>query len=94
MEIYDYQMRRLRLSRLWLAIGGILIALVALLSLIPSPSDAVGFTGMDKLIHMTTYGFLMFWFGLIFRPGRVYMRMGIFLVMLGLILELIQRMVS
>lgn len=83
-------MKKLRFLRLWLALGCIWVGLVIFLSLTPSPPRALGFPGMDKIGHACAYGFLMFWFGLIFMPGRKYRSLGLGFVIMGIILEFMQ----
>ena len=64
--------------------------MVIFFSLIPSPGELHGLIGVDKLIHLFTYTFVMLWFGLCYSPGRAYERLGIGLILMGILLELIQ----
>jgi hypothetical protein len=84
------EMKKLRYRRAWLALGCLWIALVIFLSLTPSPPQPLGFPGEDKVGHVCAYGFLMFWFGLIYRPGKVYLSIGLGFVLMGIILECVQ----
>ena len=84
-------MRNLRYLKLWLALGYIWVGLVVFLSLTPAPPRVLGFPGMDKVGHACAYGFLMFWFGQIFMPGRKYRALGLGFVIMGIILEFTQR---
>ncbi|MFC1869624.1 VanZ family protein, partial [Thermodesulfobacteriota bacterium] len=70
--------------------GCMQIGLVVYLSLVPSPPEIPGFHGADKLIHLFTYAFVMFWFGLCYNPGRAYRNLGFGLILIGAMLELIQ----
>lgn len=84
-------MRPLRLLRLWLTMGWVLVALVICLSLIPVPQEAVpGIWGMDLLVHLVLYGIMMFWFGLIYLPHKEYKMLGACLILLGILMEVIQ----
>ena len=60
------------------------------LSLIPPPPELPGFHGVDKLVHLFVYAFIMLWFGLCYSSGRAYRNLGIGLVIMGILLELIQ----
>ena len=83
-------MKGLKFLKLWLFIGWIQIGLVILLSLMPSPASLPGLMGVDKLMHLSFYGFVMFWFGLCYFPGRAYNLMGLGLILIGVVLEFIQ----
>lgn len=82
--------RRLRFHRLWVALGGGLIALVVLLSLIPAPPEPFTFAQSDKFEHLCAYGLMMGWFAQIYRPSgrRVLLAAG--LTALGILLEFAQ----
>lgn len=83
-------MRELRLARLWLTLGWVLVGLLVFFSLVPAPPEPPGFPGVDKIMHLSAYTLVMFWFGLIYLPGR---RLQIFVlgfVLLGIVLEFIQ----
>ena len=81
-------MYNLKLQKLWLSLGLLLVVLVIFLSLAPFGSDSV-VSKHDKLNHAIAYGVLMFWFCGVFIP-RYYLRVGAFLLTLGLVLELLQ----
>jgi hypothetical protein len=83
-------MRDLRHLKLWLTVGWLQVCLVIFFSLIPSPVKVQGIIGVDKLIHLFTYTFVMLWFGLCYTPGKTYKRLGICLILMGIVLELIQ----
>lgn len=76
---------RLLLPRLWQAVGWLLVAAVTILSLIPAPPEPLLL--WDKASHLLAYATLMLWFRQAFSP-RV--RWILFLVALGVVLELIQ----
>jgi len=83
-------MRDLRHLKLWLTVGWLQVCLVIFFSLIPSPVEVHGIIGVDKLIHLFTYTFVMLWFGLCYTPSKTYERLGICLILVGIVLELIQ----
>lgn len=59
-------------------------------SLNPSPPDLPEWPFADKLAHFTIYGWIMLWFGFIYRPGKEYFLIGLSLILLGVTLELLQ----
>jgi VanZ family protein len=82
---------RLRLHRLWLAIGWILVGLVVYATLTPNPPDLeLGIPIWDKLSHFLAYVLLMGWFVQIYHTKENHLRLVIFLVLLGVILEILQ----
>ncbi|MFC1580779.1 VanZ family protein [Thermodesulfobacteriota bacterium] len=83
-------MKNLRYPKFWLALGCLWVGLVIFLSLVPAPTQPVDIPGLDKVGHIFAYWFLMFWFGLIYNPGRAYRRLGLGFVIMGIILECIQ----
>lgn len=83
-------MRHLKFQKFWSALGCLWIGLVIFLSLVPAPTQPVDIPGLDKVGHVFAYGFLMFWFGLIYNPGRAYRCLGLGFVIMGIILECIQ----
>jgi hypothetical protein len=83
-------MRDLRHLKLWLTVGWLQVCLVIFFSLIPSPVGVQGIYGVDKLIHLFTYTFVMLWFGSCYVPGKSYERLGICLILMGAVIELIQ----
>lgn len=87
-------MRILRYLKMWLILGWAQVCLIIILSLIPSPVELPGLIGMDKLIHLFTYAFVMLWFGLCYTPCGSYNRLGIGLVFMGIVLELIQGVIG
>ncbi|MFH0845765.1 MAG: VanZ family protein, partial [Pseudomonadota bacterium] len=88
-------MRPLRFLKLWLTMGWILVAIVICLLLIPvSQVDLPEIRGMDQVAHLTLYGIMMFWFGLIYLPDREYKKLGACLILLGILIEFIQGFTS
>ena len=84
-------MRPLRLLRLWKAMGLMGVCLLIQQSLTPSPTDLMAFPGGDKLLHFSAYLSLMVWFGFIYLPGKVYLGIGVGLILIGMILEILQK---
>lgn len=80
---------RLRYHRTWLALGGLWIVIVIILSLMPNPPDPLSFEQSDKLSHFLVYGCLMLWFCQLYTGTR---RWGLALafVALGVGLEFLQ----
>ncbi|MFA5242190.1 MAG: VanZ family protein [Sulfuricella sp.] len=74
----------------WLAIGWVLIFLIAYTSLIPSPPAPMRFPHADKLEHLIAYIALMGWFCQIYsvRSQRLYLALAC--VAFGGIIELLQ----
>jgi VanZ family protein len=73
--------------RAWWWLGGAsLVALVAVLSLIPSPPEM---GGSDKLGHISAYAALAIWFAGLY-PRQRYWRILAGLFALGLIIEVLQ----
>ena len=82
---------KLRLHKLWLAVGVMAIAAVTALSLTPVPQVVPLYPGVDKVQHFIIYALLMSWFAQIYhsRPQARAIAGGLFL--LGVSLEFAQR---
>jgi len=80
------EQQRLLFPHVWQAIGWLLVAGVTALSVMPAPPEPPLMT-WDKSNHLLAYATLMLWFRQAFSP-RV--RWILFLVALGVVLELIQ----
>ena len=80
----------LRLRRLWLFIGWVLVMFSVTVSLndggLPVVSDNIN----DKLVHMTGYGGLMFWFAQIYFQNKSRLIAAALLITMGVVLEFIQ----
>lgn len=83
-------MKRLRLLKLWLTLGWIMVGIVVFLSLTPSPPEIPSIPSADKGLHLIAYLILMLYFGLIYLPGKGYRNVGIGLFAMGLALECLQ----
>ena len=75
----------------WRTVGFGLIALVIWLSLTPQPIEIPVENG-DKLGHVAAYATLMFWFAQLDTRHRMRLAYAIGFVMLGVALELAQRL--
>ena len=82
--------RGVKLRRLWLAAGYLLVGVVIYLSLIPAPPQLNDWDYGDKLNHLAAYAGLMYWFAQAHtRLGaRLWQAAG--LVLLGVALEFAQ----
>lgn len=81
---------KLHFHRTWLALGGLWIALVIILSLMPNPPDPLGFEQSDKLSHLLAYGGLMLWFCQLYAGKAQRWVLAFALVTLGVGLEFLQ----
>jgi VanZ family protein len=83
-------MNELRLRRLWLAIGFLLVLIVIYLSVTPQLPDVVDVSGGDKLGHFTAYAVMTLWFYQIFGTRRIRWMIGMGFIALGIALEYVQ----
>lgn len=81
----------LKYSTLWLSLGGLLIALIWYLSLIPDPPD-IGIDNGDKIEHLLAYGLLMAWFAQIYIESKYRLRLMLGFILMGVLLEVLQGM--
>lgn len=82
-------LRDLRRPRLWLALWGLAIASVVVLSLTPPPAVTVP-RGFDKVEHALAYALLAAGAVQLFARRRVQWRAGTALVAMGIALEFAQ----
>ncbi len=85
-------MSRLRFPNFWLGIGFMLIAVVIVLSLMPSPPHVAQFRGNDKVGHFAAYIAMTFWFAQIYTRNRVRWPIALAFVIMGISLEYLQRL--
>ena len=86
--------KKLKFFKLWFTLGCLLVGLVIFFSLSPSQPDITPFSHSDKIIHILVYAFIMFYFGCIYLPERIYRRLGIGFILMGFVLELIQGLIG
>jgi VanZ family protein len=80
----------LKLARFWYLLGGLMLLLVGLVSLMPVPDTGVN----DKFSHLVTYFILGGWFGLL-AASRVSLGWTIVgLIAYGMLIELLQGMTT
>ena len=82
--------QQLTYPRFWQTIGWLLVAAIVLFSIVPKPPQPPLITS-DKSHHLLAYAGTMFWFQLAFNAR---FRWIIFLVGLGIALEIIQGLLS
>lgn len=81
---------RLRYHRTWLTLGGLWIAIVIILSLMPNPPDPLAFEQSDKLSHFLAYGWLMLWFCQLYSGAARRWDLALLFIALGVGLEFLQ----
>lgn len=81
---------RLRYHPLWLALGGLWIAIVVLGSLMPGPPTPITFDQSDKFSHALAYGWLMLWFCQLYAGTQRRFVLALAFVALGAGLEFLQ----
>lgn len=82
---------RLRLYRLWQAIGLVLVAFVIDMSLTTDPITLPGNQG-DKFGHIIAYGTLMFWFAQLYARRATRAGWAVAFISMGIALEFVQGM--
>lgn len=82
---------QLKYKPLWLTLGGLLIALIWYLSLMPNPPDT-GIDNGDKIEHFLAYGLLMGWFAQIYIQPKPRLWLMLGFVLMGVLLEILQGM--
>ena len=80
----------LRMRRIWLFFGWMLVLLVIYLSLTPTPIQVPVEQG-DKFGHLLAYAMLMSWFANLYELPAERVIFAIGFVMLGICLEFVQR---
>jgi len=80
----------MRLRRLWLFVGWLLVIGVVYGSLMPSPPTPVTFPDADKVEHVTAYLVLMLWFAQLYTSTNARWRVAVSLVGLGVLIEYLQ----
>lgn len=80
----------LRLLKAWYGLGVLMLAGVALVSLMPAADTGVG----DKFAHVLTYFMLGGWFGLLAPKRAALVGTIVGLTLFGMLLELLQGMTA
>ncbi len=83
----------LRFSRLWLAIGWLLVLFVIYLSVTPAPVEIPGPEG-DKAGHLLAYATLMAWFSQVYRVSSRRLQIACAFIALAVGLEFVQRYIG
>jgi hypothetical protein len=83
-------MRSLRFAPCWIAIGWTLVAGLVVASLVTVPDEVRELGSVDKLVHVVLYLLVMAWFVQIWSAQRVILAYAAFLVVLGIVLEILQ----
>jgi VanZ family protein len=86
-----FSMNHLRFKHLWLGIGLLLVAAVAVASVVSLPEGMASIN--DKILHLGVYACLMGWFAQIFRHDLTRMLLVVGLVLMGIGMEFLQGMV-
>ncbi len=73
----------------WLALGGLWVAIILWLSLMPIPPQPFTFHFSDKVEHMLAYLWLMGWFAVVCRE-RARRLVAVLLVVMGMVVEILQ----
>lgn len=83
-------MGHLQFLRFWRLLGWLAVSGVVYLSLTPFPPDLkLGVPAQDKFGHFIAYALLAWWFSQAY-PLRLHGFLGLFLIALGVILEILQ----
>ena len=85
-------MHELKLRKLWLTIGWLLIAIIWYLSLTPAPMLDIGIDNTDKLGHFLAYALLMGWFAQIYHQIKPRIFLVIAFIIMGIVIEYVQGM--
>ena len=81
-----------KFRRTWLVLGGVWIAAVVYISLVPHPPQPMHFEYSDKLEHTLAYGLLMLWFCQVYQKLAHRIQVALWLTALGVSMEFLQRM--
>jgi VanZ family protein len=82
----------LRYLRTWRALGILFILIALAASLIPVDLRS-NISQSDKLYHVVTYSWLMFWFAQLYRKGQ-HPWLGLGLIGFGIVVEALQSLTS
>ncbi|CAM5403582.1 VanZ family protein [Rhodanobacter lindaniclasticus] len=82
--------RRLHWHRLWVGLGGAIMAWVLWMALTPEPDLTLAFPYGDKLLHATTFCCLMGWWGNVYPDRRARGRAALACLAFGVLIECAQ----
>ncbi|MEN8169747.1 MAG: VanZ family protein [Pseudomonadota bacterium] len=82
-------MRPLRFTKLWLALGWLVVGTVIYLSLTPHPVN-LSISYGDKVGHFVSYALLMGWFVQIYQSRLMLVFHALFFIATGVVLEYLQ----
>ncbi len=85
--------QHLRFKRLWIAVGILMVLLVAVASIISIPTPVKVLMLQDKVMHTLAYASLMGWFSQIYRHDLTRLIIVVGLVSMGIGIEFVQGMV-
>ena len=81
----------LRLRKLWITIGYLMLAIVIQQSITPEPIQIdTGLEWQDKLLHIGAYFTLMIWFMQIYTSAKERLLYALLFVVVGIAMEVIQ----
>ena len=80
------------LSKVWLFLGWLWIAIIFYLSLMPHPPEPISFSGVDKVEHALAYVLLMLWFSQIYLGLGIRIRLIAAFIAMGVLIEILQGM--
>ena len=81
----------LRYFKLWLSIGWLMVVGLCYFSLIANPPELdIDVEYFDKVRHFVAYFILMFWFAQLYKKNKSRIGYGIFFILMGIILEVLQ----
>ena len=81
----------LRYFNFWLSIGWLMVVFLCYFSLTAHPPEFdIDFEYFDKVRHFIAYFVLMFWFAQLYKNNKNRMGFGIFFILMGVVLEILQ----
>ena len=82
--------KQLHYHKFWLVLAWCWVVAVIYLSLTSSPPKVMEFSGADKLGHLLTYCWLMFWFAQLYPSLKSRLPYATGLILMGIVLEFLQ----
>ena len=84
----------LKLYVIWLCIGIGLLVFLTWSSLTPLATKGITIKHSDLALHLLAYGSITFWFAQIFRDQKTLIRIAIFMIGYGLLMEAAQGLLT